>query len=106
VEEHRGFSEEMVEFTSIQKIQPFTDGGGGAKPSPIRFLNPWRVSSHPKNFSQLRSHNINRHNHTISVIMAPGSEEAPATNYKKINRSAYRLSVSSAISKLIQMIRI
>jgi len=87
-----------------KKIQPFIDGRG-AKPSPIRILNPREIGSHPENFDQPRNHNINRCRHTISIIMTAGPE-APVTNFKKINRSACQLSGSSATSKLIQTIHI
>ena len=63
---------------------------------------PRKVDAHPEIFDQQRRHNINRHSHMISIIMAPGSKEALITNFKKINQSACQLSTNSVFSKSIQ----
>jgi len=106
MEEYRGSLKETTKFTSTQRIQPIYIWGGGAELSPIQISYPQKVGSHLEIFGQLRRHNINHHSHTISVIMVSRFEEASITNFKKINWSACQLSAISAISKLIQTIRI
>ena len=56
---------------------------GGVTPSPIPIPNPRRVRSHLKIFSQPLRHNINHRSHTISIIMAPGSERYQLQTLRK-----------------------
>ena len=88
MDEYKGFSEEMAEFTSTQRIQPIYRWRGRAKPSPIQNFQSLISRFTSEIFGLPRWNNINRRSHTISVIMAPGSEEASVTNFKKINWSA------------------
>ena len=57
--------------------------GGGAKSSLIQIFDLRKVGLHLEIFGQPKRRNINHRSHTISVIMTPGSEEAPITNFEK-----------------------